>query len=153
MTPLWTNRGFYLVLQWAFRKANIPTNLYLALVTSAVAPTEAINTLSELTQIAAGNGYSDGGYQLAMNATDFDTLTESDASHKALIQLKDIAWTASGGNIPISGSGARYAVLTTDEGTVGNRQVIAAWDLGSDRTVSDTQILTLQNTELDLQQP
>ncbi len=153
MTPIWTNRGFFLVLQWAFRKTNIPTNLYLALVTSAVAPAETTNLLSDLTEITAGNGYTSGGYTLSMNATDFDTLTEVDASHKALIQLKDIVWTASGGTIPLSGSGARYAVLLTDEVTVANRQVIAAWDLGSSVTISDTQLLTLQNAELDITQP
>jgi hypothetical protein len=38
--------------------------------------------------------------------------------------------------------------LTTDEGTVANRQILAFWDLSADRTVSVGQTLTLQNLEL-----
>lgn len=67
----------------------------------------------------------------------------------ALVQIKDVSWTASGGSIPSSGSGARYAVLTDDNATVGNREVLAYWDLTSDRTVSDGQTLTLQDLEID----
>ena len=47
----WTNRGKYSVLDWAFRGATIPTNFYVGLVTSAVAPTADINTFGELTEI------------------------------------------------------------------------------------------------------
>lgn len=146
----WTNKGKYKALDQLFRKANIPTNLYVALVTSAVAPGADLNTLGELTQIATGNGYSDGGYQLAMNATDFDLLSEDDANDRALIRLKDIAWIAAGGSIPASGSGARYAILTDDNVTIGSREVIAYWDLESNRTVSDGQTLALQDCELRL---
>ena len=144
----WTNKGKWRVLGWTFRGDTIPTNFYIALVTSATAPTQDINTLSELTQIATGNGYSDGGYQLTPGATDFDTHTEDDSGDRGLIQIKDVVWTASGGNIPSSGNGARYAVLTDDNGTVGNREILVYWDLTSDRTVSDGQTLTLQDCEL-----
>ena len=146
----WTNRGKYLILDSYFRGATDPTNFYVALVTSAAAPTQDTNTLSQLTQIATGNGYTDGGYQLSRNSTDFDSLVEDDTGDQGELQIKDVVWTASGGPIPSSGSGARYAVLTDDNATVGSRQVIAYWDLGSDRTVSDGQSLTLQNCELDL---
>lgn len=145
-----TNRGKMLVLDWAFRGATRPANFYVALVTSATAPTVDINTLSELTQIATGNGYTDGGIQLTPGNTDFDSLAENDANDRAELQLKDLVWTAAGGNLPASGNGARYAVLTDDNATVGSRQVIAYWDLTADRTVSDTQNLTLQNSELRL---
>lgn len=144
----WTNKGKWRVLGWAFRGDTSPTNLYVALVTSATAPGPDINTLGELTQIATGNGYSDGGYQLTPNSTDFDVHTEDDTNDRGLIQIKDIVWTASGGNIPASGSGARYAVLTDDNVTVASREVLAYWDLESDRTVSDGQTLTLQDCEL-----
>lgn len=143
-----TNRGKYLILSYSFRAATRPTNYYVALVTSAVAPTVDINTLGELTEIAAGNGYTTGGYQLTPGATDFDVLTEDDSGDLAYIQVKDVVWTASSGPIPASGSGARYAILTDDNATVGSRQVLAYWDLSSDRTVSDTQTLTLQNLQI-----
>lgn len=144
----WTNKGKHVMLGWALRGETPPTNLYLALITSAVAPSADINTLGELTQIAVGNGYADGGYQLTRNSTDFDVWTEDDANDRAFIQLKDIVWSASGGPIPASGSGARYAVLTDDDGTIANREVYYYWDLASDRSISDGQDLTLQDCEL-----
>jgi len=119
----WTNRGKYLALGYAFRASTRPTNYYVALLTSATAPTADTNIMSDHTQIATSNGYTDGGYQLTPNATDFDVWTENDSTDKGIIQLKDIVWTASGGNIPASGSGARYAVLTDDNATVANRQI------------------------------
>ena len=72
----WTNKGKWRMLGWVFVNQTEPTNFYIALVTSATAPDQDINTLSELTQIATGNGYSDGGYSLTPGATDFDVHTE-----------------------------------------------------------------------------
>jgi hypothetical protein len=145
-----TNRGKKLLLDYVFRATALPANFYVALVTSATAPTADTNTVSELTEIAAGNGYTSGGYSLTKNSTDFDVLTEDDTNDKAIIQIKDVVWTASGGAIPASGNGARYAVLTDYNATVGSRQVMAWWDLTSDRTVSSGQPLTLQDCELDI---
>lgn len=144
----WTNKGKAHVLGVTFRGVSPPTNYYVALVTSAVAPSADTNTLSQLTEIANGNGYTTGGYQLSRNSTDFDTLTENDTDDRGELQIKDVIWTASGGNLPGSGSGARYAVLTDDNGTVGSREVYLYWDLSSDRTVSTGQALTLQNCEI-----
>lgn len=146
----WTNKGKAHVLGVVFRNVAEVTNYYVALVTSATAPTADTNTLGQLTEIAAGNGYTSGGFQLTAGTTDFDTLTEDDANDRGLVQIKDVAWTASGGSIPGSGNGARYAVLTDDNATVGSREVYAYWDLTADRTVSVSQSLTLQNLELRL---
>ena len=143
----WTNKGKMRALEAAFRGGD---TFYVALVTSANAPGPDTNTLGDLTQIATGNGYSDGGYQLTGNATDFDTLTEDDTNDRGLIQIKDVAWTASGGPIPSSGDEARYAALTDDNATVANREVLAYWDLSSDRSVSSGDPLTLQDLELRL---
>ncbi len=144
-----TNRGKYLIFNSYFRNTGTPTNFYIALVTSATAPTADTNWLNDLTEITAGNGYTSGGSGLARNSTFFDTLTEDDGADRALVQLKDITWTAAGGTLPLSGNGARYAVLTDDVAvSPTGRQVIAYWDLGSDVSVSNTQSLTLQNCEL-----
>lgn len=149
-----TNRGKTRLVEWGLRRQHsggaLPTNLYVGLVTSATAPDADTNALSDLTEITAGNGYTTGGYQLTPNATDFDTLTEDDANDRGRIQVKDVVWTASGGNIPSGGSGARYAVLLDDNATVANREVLAYWDLGSSVTVSNGQSLTLQDLELRL---
>lgn len=143
-----TNRGKYKLLEWAFRAATRPTNFYVALCTDAATPTVDTNTFSELTEVPAGNGYTAGGYQLTPNATDFDTLTEDDTADLGKILIKDLAWTASGGNLPGSGNGARWAILTDDNATQGSRIVIAWWDLVSNRIVSSGQPLTLQDCEL-----
>ena len=146
---MFTNRGAKMLLDLLTRGTSPGTVFYVALCTDATTPTVDINTLGELTQIATGNGYSSGGISVARNSTDFDVLTEDDAADKAYAQIKDLVWTASGGTLPGSGSGARYAVLTDDNGTVGSRQVIAWWDLGSNVIVSSGQTLTLQNLQLD----
>ena len=146
----WTNRGKYNALNYVFRNAAEATNFYVFLATSATAPTADINTKSELTEIATGNGYTAGGISLNRDATDFDVLTEDDTNDRALIQIKDLVWTASGGNLPASGNGARYAILTDDNVTLGSREVWTYFDLVSDRTVSTGQTLTIQNAELRL---
>lgn len=146
----WTNRGKYNVLNMVYRNSAEPTNFYLFLATSAAAPTADTNVKSDLTEVATGNGYTAGGISIARNSTDFDVLTEDDTNDRALIQLKDMVWTASGGNLPGSGSGARYAALTDDNVTLASREVYQFFDLSSDRVVSDTQTLTLQNCEIRL---
>jgi hypothetical protein len=149
-----TNRGKFLLLQEFFRATGAPTNIFAALITDAVVPTEDTDTFSELTEIAAGNGYTAGGISLTRNATDFDVLTENDgATDNAIVQVKDLVWTASSGPLPASGDGARYLVLTDDDATPGDRQIIAFFDLGSAITVSDGQPLTVQDTEIQLTEP
>ena len=145
----WTNRGPNNVLDVVFRGAAIPGDAFAVfLATSATAPTADHNLKTDLTEIAAGQGYSAGGLNVARDSTDWDVLTEDDSGDLAKIQIKDLVWTASGGNLPASGNGARYAGLTDQHATVGSRMLLAYWDLTADRTVSDTQTLTLQDCEL-----
>lgn len=137
-----TNRAKYLFLQWIFNGVALPTNFYLALVRST--PDADTNTLGQLTEIPAGNGYTSGGTALSKNTTDFPSITEDDTNDLASVTVKDTTWTAAGGPIPASGGGATYVVLTTDEGTVANRQVIAFASLGSNAVVVvDGQPLTI----------
>jgi len=150
---LWTNRGKYLALLWAFRAVSLPAHLYVALLTSDTEPTVDINTLGELTEIADGNGYTEGGYELTPGATDFDTITEDDDDDLALVQVKDISWTASGGSIPDSGNGARYAALLSYHATPASREVIAVWDLVTDRVTTDGNSITLADCELKAIEP
>lgn len=147
----WTNRGKFLVLDAYFRAQNQAASFEVHLVTSAATPTADTNVLTDLTEIADGNGYAQStGFALARNTTDFDVMTEDDTGDMGFIQAKDVVWTASGGPIPASGNGARYAVCTTPDAGAGNKKVIAFWDLTADRTVSVGQSLTLQNCELRL---
>jgi len=144
-----TNRGKKVRDDYYFRRqGTLPTNFYVMLFTAAIAPGPDVNLVSDLTEIPAGNGYTSGGYQLSPNTTDFDLLTEDDANDKSIMQVKDVIYTASGGNLPASGSGARYAGLTDDNATIANRVIFFFWDLVSNRIVSVGQSLTLQNLEM-----
>jgi hypothetical protein len=138
-----TNRGQARFTKIALQNTSVPTNFYLVLVTSANVPTRATNTMAELTQITAGNGYTSGGYSINRDITDWDTLTENDSNNTLTVLLKNIVFTASGGPIPLSGSGAAYAILTDDNATFNNREVLAYHSLGGDITVSDGQPLTI----------
>jgi hypothetical protein len=145
-----TNKGKMRVLDIVFRAATPPTNFYLALVTSAVAPTADTNTFSELTEIPSGNGYTAGGYLLNRNSTDFDTLTEDDTGDEGVLLLKNIVWTASGGSLPGSGTGARWAVLTDDNATQASREIWLFFDLLANRIVTTGNPLTIQDAEISL---
>ena len=144
----WTNKGKYKLFDWGLRNTSPPANFQVALVTVAGSVLPDTNTFSELTEIAVGNGYVAGGTVIPAGSVTFDVLTEDDTNDRGLIQIKDLVWTAAGGAIPASGSGARYAVLTDDAGSAGVREVYYGWDLASDRSVSSGQTLTLQNCEL-----
>lgn len=142
----WTNRGLLRLLTYAFRGMAIPDHYYIALVTAAQAPSWSTNTIGDLTQIAAGNGYSAGGYALTPGETDFDELNEeSSDEYYAEIKIKDISFDAAGGNIPASGDGAAYAVLTNDNATVANREVLYYWYLGGTRSVSSGNSFNLHD--------
>ena len=80
------------------------------------------------------------------NSSDFDTHTEDDATNdNAFVQIKDLVFTASGGTCTCT-----HAVITTDEGTESNRQIVAYWDLGATQNIPDGDTLTLQDLQLTL---
>lgn len=145
-----TNRGKFTMLDIFYRNATEMTNFFIALFDQTTAPTVDTNTKSELTEIPNGTGYTTGGISLNRNSTDFDVLTEDDTNDRAIVQLKDIVWTATGGSLPTSGTGARWACLTDDNATQGSRLIIDWFDLVSNRVVSDTQTLTLVDCEMRL---
>lgn len=142
-----TNRGVKAMVNTYFRAdaTDTPTTFRMALVTSAVVPTVDTALLSELTQIATGNGYttvtSGAGLAVERSSVGFDTITQDDTNNRAFVQIKDLTWTASG-TFPASGNPARYAVLVDDEASP---QVIAVFDLGNDVTLVNGQPLILQN--------
>ena len=139
-----TQRGLKLLFDYAFQGVTIPTNFYVALVTAATAPSWSTTTFGGLTEITAGNGYTTGGFSLTPNTTDFDAQVLNTTPDFVDQQIKNVTWTASGGNIPGSGDGATYAVLLTDEGTIANRQVITFWLLtDAPRTITSGLTLTL----------
>lgn len=139
-----TNRSKFKIFQWIFRQTEaLPTSFKVALVTNATPPAATTNILTDLVEIAAGNGYTAGGESLTPGAVDFDALTEDDGNNWATMQIKDVEWTASGGSIPASGDAARWAVLLDT-----NDNVLAYWDLATDRVAADGQVLRLIDLEM-----
>lgn len=153
MPSFWTNRGKLRLLELAFRGAALPASFNVALCTGAVTPTAATNVLGDLTQIAVGNGYTTGGFNFVPSASTFDVITEDDTGDHALIMAADVLWNASGGPIPSSGSGARWAVLTDNNATVASREIWFVADLGADQSVVAGQPLRLIDIQMRLTTP
>lgn len=149
-----TNKGIASILKSAFQNQTTtpPSAYFLALVTSSATPTFDTNTWSQLSanEIAAGNGYTANGQSFTSNTTNFPTLTENDTDDLASITLKDVTWTAGGGSIPSSGAGARYLILMDNNGTPANREVIAWFDLQTDRSASIGTDLTIASPSLSI---
>lgn len=157
-----TNAGKAWILEVAFRDlmngGALVDDMYVALIKSTVAPTIDHDKWSDLkaNQIATGNGYLDGGADVARGASSFDVISDvstSETNDYGHVQLTNIEWAASGGSIPDSGDGARYALLLDKAGAAkphDNNKIIAWWDLGSDRSVTNGQTLSLQDMEIRL---
>lgn len=146
----WTNKGKYKCMGIWLRNETAPTTFYLALFLATSTFDQDVNTISDVNEIAAGNGYITGGKAVARSAAGFDVWTEDDTNDWGFVQLADVVWTASGGPIPSSGNGARYCALVDDNGTVSLREIYGFGDLSSDQSVSSGQTLTLQNFEFRL---
>lgn len=141
MASGFTNRGKYRFLQIVLNNGTEPTNYYAYLINSGT-PTADTNTWSD---VSAGESSNYTEITLTPNATDFPTITEDDTGDKATIDIKDLVFTASGGTLS-----ATYCIVTDDNATEANRDVIAFLDLGGTQQVSDTQTLTISGTTLEL---
>lgn len=145
--PGMTNRAVKLMVGSFFADDGTPTSFKMALCTAAVTPTADTNLLSDLTEIAVGNGYSAGGVTVARNlTTGFDTLTEDDSGNTGYIRVQDVSFLASGGTLPASGDGASWAVLTDDSGNV-----MGYFTLTSPQSVADGQSININSAELRLE--
>lgn len=89
------------------------------------APVATNSVKGDLTEIAAGSGYSAGG-----TAT---TITTSTATGTAKATATDVTFTASGGSI----ANFRYVVLYDDTPTSPADPLIAWWDSGATQTITD----------------
>ena len=131
MASFYTNRGLGLIQKWALAYGSFPppATFYLALVKATPAPDVDTKLMSDLAEIAAGNGYTAGGEAITPDSTGFPTFNEDDTLDLADLTERTVTWLASGGQIPPTGAGPSFAVLTTDEGTIANRQIIYVLDL------------------------
>lgn len=103
----------------------------LKVMLTNTAPVAGNAVRADLTEIAAGNGYTAGG-----TAT---TPTLSETGGTAKLVCTDVVFTASGGSIgPL-----RYAVLYNDTPTSPADPLIGWWDNGSSITLNDTESFTV----------
>ena len=144
----WMNKEKFRMLEQRFEGGSLEGSAFMMVVyTSTTAPDPDFNTVGQMEEIAAGNGYTAYGQEITP-ATEFDSLTEDDTNDRATVQIVDQTWTASGGAIPASGGDAYYVGLTDKNATSASRELFYAWSLGADYAVSDGQELTIQDAEI-----
>jgi hypothetical protein len=95
------------------------------------APLSTNSVRADLTEIAAGNGYTTGG-----TAT---TISVTRSGGTAKVVGTDVVFTASGGTI----GPFRYAVLYDDTPTSPADPLIAWWDYGSSVTLNNAETFTV----------
>ena len=102
----------------------------LKVVLSNTAPGAANAVLTDITEIAAGNGYAAGGTAAASNVY-------GQSAGTAKLTAGNVVFTASGGAI----GPFRYAVLYN--ATAAGHNLIGWWDYGSALTLADTETFTV----------
>lgn len=107
------------------------THTYKVALTDTL-PVNTNTVLANITQIAAGNGYTTGG-----TAT---TITESETSGTTTIQGTQVVFTAAGGAI----AQFRYYVLYNDTQTSPADALVAWWDHGSEVNLADGESFTIK---------
>lgn len=97
------------------------------------APTVATDAVrADITEIAAGNGYTAGGATVATTAW-------SQTAGTGNLTGTDVVFTASGGSF----ASARYAVLYNDTPTSPADPLIGYWDYGSSFALANGETLTV----------
>jgi len=104
----------------------------LKVMLTNTAPVAGNSVMADLTEIAAGNGYTAGG-----SAATFVSGAQSSGTYKLV--LNDVTFTASGGSI----GPFRYAVLYNDTPTSPADPLIAWWDYGTSLTLTNGNSFTV----------
>ena len=108
---------------------NLGSDVLKVMLTNS-APLATNTQKSNLTEIAAGNGYTAGG-----TAATISSSSQTSGTYKLV--LADVVFTASGGSI----GPFQYAVLYNDTAT--NDELIGFWDYGSSLTLASGENLTV----------
>lgn len=144
---LLTNRGKKFTLKKTFNGGD---EFYYVFLTDDITPSADTNIMSDVKEIAAGNGYVKGGIKFTGNTTDFPGLTEDDALDKAILKIRAVDIMANGGPIPKSGDPARYVAITGAGNTVASREIFWILDLGTDRKAVDQQKIEIEAITIEL---
>jgi len=103
----------------------------LKVMLTNTAPVATNSVKADLTEIAAGSGYTAGGTTAAISSS-----SQTSGTYKLV--LADVVFTASGGSI----GPFRYAVLYNDTPTAPADPLIGWWDYGSSITLLNGETLT-----------
>lgn len=147
--PTWSNNGKYLLFRALFFNS-VPSKFYMALITNDQIPGPDNNDLDYLTEVYPGNGYTEGGQEISSGSSSFDYCGINNATDKAVVQLVDIVFTATGEGIPVTGKGAYYAVLCVLGDYSSDRHTICWWDLETERTADAGQQIVLKDLTMEL---
>jgi hypothetical protein len=104
----------------------------LKVMLTNVAPVATNSVKADITEIAAGNGYTAGGTASAQVSS-----VQTAGVYKLV--LTDVVFTAAGGTI----GPFRYAVLYNDTPAAPLDPLISWWDYGSALTLNDTETFTV----------
>lgn len=119
------------------KKHDFSTDTFKIMLTN-VAPVATNGVKADLTEIAAGNGYTAGGTAVTVSAS-----SETGGSYTATLSGNTV-FTASGGSIATF----RYAVLYNDTAT--NDELVSWWDYGSSISPADGETFTVNTDSVTL---
>lgn len=102
----------------------------LKVMLTNTAPSAANTVKTDITEIAAGNGYTAGGESVTITAS-----AQTSGTYKLV--GNDVTWTASGGSI----GPFRYVVLYNDTAT--NDELIGYYDYTTNLTVTSGNLFTV----------
>jgi len=105
----------------------------LKIALTNTAPTATNTIFSNITEIAAGNGYTAGGATVTVT-----TSTETSGTYSLIGSAANPTWTASGSVGPF-----RYVVLYDSTPTTPLKPLIGYWDYGSNLTLSTGNTFTV----------
>lgn len=122
---------FHAFMEAAMEKKHNLGSDVLKVMLSNVAPVAATNAVkADVTDIAAGNGYTAGGTAVTVSSS-----AQSAGTYKLV--GGDVVFTAAGGAI----GPFRYAILYNDTST--NDDLIGYWDYGAPVTLADGETFTV----------
>ena len=111
---------------------NLASNTLKVMLTNS-APLSSNTVYADITQIAAGNGYTTGGVTATVDSS-------SQTGGVYTLILSGISWTAAGGDIAAN----RYAVLYND--TAASKNLIAYADFGVSAVIANGNTETANGT-------
>jgi hypothetical protein len=114
---------------------NATDTIKVCLVDNTYTPNADHTNYSDMSgdELANSNGYTTGGATVAA------TVTDDDSNDKAVFDIADPSWTASGGTL--GGVAARYAGVYNSSAS---NKLLYIIDFGADQTVEDGQTFTIQ---------